>query len=360
MRTATLFACAVVLLALLVTTEGSCGTGYMKYRRTRTCIPPRHGGKACSSTTQYISRQCNTQPCPVDAVMSAWSSWKPTDECSKPCGTGQITFERTRTCEPPKYGGKACGTLSETEVRKCNTQPCPVDGQWSEFGEWSPYTECSVSCGGGAQSRTRTRTCSAPKPQYGGADCVGEAIEGDERECNTQPCPIHGQWTQWEDWTPLDNCPVLCGGGQTRLTRSRSCSDPAPMYGGDECEGGSVDFQNPGPCNTEPCGDLCPEGERKFHPHVEDSHLYYRCDNHQVARLNTCPDIGTWKQTAERCAPVTCDLKSGLNKAHPTDCTKYIFCLMGKRVVERKCPPGHAWNDESKRCETAVNGECFY
>ena len=51
-----------------------------------------------------------------------------------------------------------------------------ADGGYSEFGDWS---ECSVTCGRGNQ--TRMRTCTEPPPSQGGADCVGEGSE-------TRPC----------------------------------------------------------------------------------------------------------------------------------------------------------------------------
>ena len=57
-----------------------------------------------------------------------------------------------------------------------------VDGAWSE---WSEFGDCSASCGGGAQSRTRT--CTNPAPQHGGKDCDGLAEES--QECNSQQCP---------------------------------------------------------------------------------------------------------------------------------------------------------------------------
>ena len=58
----------------------------------------------------------------------------------------------------------------------------PVDGGWSEFGDWST---CSKTCGGG--TKTRTRTCTDPAPNHGGADCVGEDTES--QNCNTHFCP---------------------------------------------------------------------------------------------------------------------------------------------------------------------------
>ena len=60
--------------------------------------------------------------------------------------------------------------------------PCLVDGGWSEFGEWS---ECSVLCGGGTQ--TRARTCTNPAPVNGGADCLGKNTE--THDCNIRSCP---------------------------------------------------------------------------------------------------------------------------------------------------------------------------
>lgn len=57
-----------------------------------------------------------------------------------------------------------------------------VDGQWSN---WSAYTVCSLTCGGGEQHRNRT--CSNPEPQFGGKTCPGAATG--QRHCNTKPCP---------------------------------------------------------------------------------------------------------------------------------------------------------------------------
>ena len=42
-----------------------------------------------------------------------------------------------------------------------------------------------MTCGGGSQNRSRT--CTNPVPQYGGADCVG--AEGENQDCNTHNCP---------------------------------------------------------------------------------------------------------------------------------------------------------------------------
>lgn len=71
---------------------------------------------------------------------------------------------RTRTCDnpPPKNGGKKCKghTIMVTN--------CTVNGDWSEWGSWST---CSQSCG--IAIKVRRRTCSNPKPAFGGRTCVG-------------------------------------------------------------------------------------------------------------------------------------------------------------------------------------------
>lgn len=47
-------------------------------------------------------------------------------------------------------------------------------------GNWSVWSPCSASCGGG----TQTRTCTNPAPSNGGADCSG----ANSQACNTDAC----------------------------------------------------------------------------------------------------------------------------------------------------------------------------
>ena len=57
-----------------------------------------------------------------------------------------------------------------------------VDGGVSTWGEWST---CTLTCGGG--SRERSRTCTNPAPEFGGADCTDALSESEP--CNSDPCP---------------------------------------------------------------------------------------------------------------------------------------------------------------------------
>lgn len=57
-----------------------------------------------------------------------------------------------------------------------------VNGGWSE---WQIHPECSVTCGGGV--KTRTRTCNNPTPADGGHQCLGLSTQSES--CNMNPCP---------------------------------------------------------------------------------------------------------------------------------------------------------------------------
>ncbi|XP_071503688.1 A disintegrin and metalloproteinase with thrombospondin motifs 3-like [Diadema antillarum] len=81
----------------------------------------------------------------------------------------------------PPMDGSSCGPQRECVRERC-VRVTIVHGGWSE---WTPWGECSFSCGLGVQ--LRTRRCNNPKPQNGGRDCVGDAEE--IRLCNTEVCP---------------------------------------------------------------------------------------------------------------------------------------------------------------------------
>ncbi|KAK7100724.1 hypothetical protein V1264_023622 [Littorina saxatilis] len=203
----------------------TCGGG--NQWRARDCIGPFYGGAECPGPANE-TRDCNAHHCPVDGYYQDWSSW---GLCTVTCGGG--AQDRNRTCIEPMYGGQECpGPANETQA--CNTHNCPVDGY---YHDWSDWKDCSVTCGGGSQ--LRSRICESPK--YGGADCVG--ANNETQECNIHPCPIDGAWTKWSDWSP---CNVTCGGG--RRARTRECVEP--KYGGLPCYGDTIQRL---PCADNPC-----------------------------------------------------------------------------------------------------------
>ncbi|OPJ77524.1 hemicentin-1 isoform B [Patagioenas fasciata monilis] len=211
----------------------SCGQGNRS--RSRTCSSPaaQHGGRPCQGSA-LDSIMCNIRPCPV---AGEWSSWLPWGPCSETCGKGTQTRLRLCNNPPPAHGGSHCQG-ADAQMQVCNKRRCPVDGKWAA---WSSWSACAVSCGGG--SRQRTRRCADPAPQFGGHKCEGNDIQIDF--CNSDPCPIHGNWGPWSSW---GTCSRTCNGGQMR--RYRTCDNPRPASGGRACAGADVQIQR---CNSELC-----------------------------------------------------------------------------------------------------------
>jgi len=203
----------------------------MERRRECNQPSPAHGGQHCQGEARDKIK-CNSQPCPVDG---GWSAWHKEGNCSKSCGGGISKQRRECNSPSPAHGGAQC--LGEaTEHRECNTKPCPVDGGW---GQWKPVLECTKTCGGGVINRTRE--CNEPVPQHGGAHCEGSSH--DHIACNTQPCPVHGEWGEWSRDGP---CSKSCGGGTTILRRE--CTGTA--HGGEHCDGKPTKVV---PCNQHDC-----------------------------------------------------------------------------------------------------------
>lgn len=276
--------------------SATCGKGIQKRSRLCNNPSPANGGKPCQGSDSEM-QNCHQKPCPVDGN---WSEWSPWEECTRSCGRGNRT--RTRTCNNPsaQHGGRPCeGTA--VEIIMCNIRPCPVHGAWST---WQPWGTCSVSCGKGTQ--TRARLCNNPPPSFAGSYCDG--AETQIQVCNERHCPIDGKWATWTSWSA---CSVSCGGGARQ--RTRDCSDPAPQYGGNKCEGSDVqsDFCNSDSCPTHGnwspwsgwgiCSRTCNGGQMR---------RYRTCDNprpssggracggpdSQIQRCNTdmCPVDGSW------------------------------------------------------------------
>ncbi|XP_078346362.1 uncharacterized protein LOC144631716 isoform X2 [Oculina patagonica] len=223
------------------TCSRSCGGGTQSKKRTCTNPPPSNGGADCSGMgPDTFSRECNTQDCPVDGGYSDWGSY---DQCSKTCGGGMQTKRRTCTNPPPSNGGQDCGGLGpDTFTRGCNTQDCPVNGGYSD---WGAYGRCSKTCGGGV--KRRSRTCTNPPPGNGGEDCSALGPDTSTRSCNTDDCPVNGGYS---DWGAYDQCSKTCGGGVQ--TRRRSCTNPPPSNGGEDCSGLGPDSSTR-ECNNQEC-----------------------------------------------------------------------------------------------------------
>jgi hypothetical protein len=152
-------------------------------------------------------------PCPklTDCEVSEWSNWT---KCTEECGGGARTRNRTITTRP-KWGGALCPALVQEGV--CNTQHCGRDCQVSE---WAPWGECSRLCndlknGGGHAIRKRKVTVSRRKGSHFGLDDC--PVLRESKRCNTQFC---GKDCIMSEWTPFTNCSAECGGGAKKRYRT--------------------------------------------------------------------------------------------------------------------------------------------
>ncbi|XP_067656187.1 mucin-like protein [Haliotis asinina] len=165
--------------------------------RTRSCTNPlpQYGGRACIETLSDTAIvPCNIGPCPggVNGGVSEWGAWKDS-ACSATCGVlavRNVTRMRTCTNPSPQNGGRDCQeALLETIVRRCQLDGCPVDGGFTEWGQWT-NPPCSMSCGSAKKWVTRIRSCSIPIPQNGGRSCIGNNSETQERICELPSCTV--------------------------------------------------------------------------------------------------------------------------------------------------------------------------
>lgn len=204
--------------------NATCGGGEQTKKAT-IVTQAAYGGAACPALTQ--TRSCNRHACPVDCEVE-WSGWS---SCNATCGGGEQTNNGT-IITPAAHGGAACPALTQTQ--SCNEQPCPVNCEVSNWAEWSV---CSVTCGGGEQTRIRTVITS---PENGGAACP---VLEETQPCNTQACPVDCVVSEWSEWSA---CSETCGGGEQISTRTIITP---PANGGAACP---VLTQTQS-CNDQPC-----------------------------------------------------------------------------------------------------------
>ncbi|KAF7691769.1 semaphorin-5A isoform X1 [Silurus meridionalis] len=309
----------------------SCGIGFQVRQRSCSNPTPRHGGRVCVGQNRE-ERYCNEHlPCPPHIYWSAWSPWERcTVPCGGGIQSRHRVCENGNECPGCSVEYQSCNTLpcpdlkkttpwtpwtpvnisdngghyeqrfrytcrarvaesnmlevgrQRIEMRYCSSDGstgCSTDGDVLRSGRisgltvnggwsvWSSWTQCSRDCSSGV--RSRKRTCTNPKPKYGGTTCSGPAQE--YQECNTTPCPVDGSWSCWSSWS---RCSTTCGGGH--YIRTRSCSNPPPAYGGDICLGLHTEEAL---CNTQPCPESWSDWSEWSHCDSSGSQIRLRhCD----------------------------------------------------------------------------------
>jgi hypothetical protein len=176
----------------------ACGRGEQK--RVRSVLKRAgNGGKVCGATAQYTF--CNTQKCGLDCTISAWG---PFSKCSAKHGIG--TKSRTRSVAvAAKFGGKGCeGPWKDTD--KCNRGP---EASKCKVSRWSKFSPCDSKCGVGSMSRTRSVISKGKAAQC--------PYLKEKSQCQTTACPV--DCVLAKSWSPFTQCSKTCGGGMKRAVK---------------------------------------------------------------------------------------------------------------------------------------------
>ncbi|KAJ8318031.1 hypothetical protein KUTeg_003122 [Tegillarca granosa] len=270
------------------------------------------------------------------------SDWSPYGPCSEICDKYGEQIRRRICLQQGKCSAEFEDKNEITMSKPCYNGPCPVDGGWSK---WSEFTMCSADCGAGRM--TRVRLCNEPEP-VGSASCLGYSISTKNcmGKCNVDTCITHilaldkaksadgGNWddirkgytdlaklqdavpsgdpyvysfnpkleenyTPWSKWT---KCSKTCDVGYRK--RQRTCKDKSRV-----CLGEVRQLQY---CNTiscpvkgewsdwmswSPCTTTCGEGKH---------FRYRRCDNPLPRQGGTCIGVG---EESKDCNLRTCSVR---------------------------------------------------
>ncbi|CAJ1058587.1 LOW QUALITY PROTEIN: A disintegrin and metalloproteinase with thrombospondin motifs 2-like [Xyrichtys novacula] len=139
-----------------------------------------------------------------------------------------------KTKKGPPIDGTMCGNGKHCFKGHCIWLTPDIIKQDGNWGSWSEFGQCSRTCGGGVQFRTRD--CDNPRPANGGRTCVGanyqfqmcnnnecEDIYSDTREeqCHAldPPFGLHSNkhhWMPYEHPDPNKRCHLHCQSKETR------------------------------------------------------------------------------------------------------------------------------------------------
>ncbi|XP_066914707.1 uncharacterized protein [Clytia hemisphaerica] len=266
-----------------------CGTGFRYRWRKCTNPAPQNGGLDCAGDNRE-HKTCNTNLCErelggtwrttklckreqgyclgpngrkpsrrgvreLSSEMRGWKIWERKNCMQKCLQTRGITacempFGSYRTHDYSRYWtNKGCygHTAPVTRGNGYEKTYCWVLSKCKTDGVWSQWSSWTgCPVCGPSGQRNRTRTCTDPEPLYGGSDCPKTDKHTEIENCEKKP-PCPIHG-KWSKWGFWGKCSRSCGTG--RKTRTRTCTNPAPQHGGLDCTDSDTAVQN---CNTKPC-----------------------------------------------------------------------------------------------------------
>ncbi|XP_055421614.1 properdin isoform X2 [Bubalus kerabau] len=193
-------------------------------------------------TLQWQLQACEDQPCCPE--MGGWSDWGPWAACSVTCSRGIQIRRRACNRPTPKCGGHCIGEAQESEPCETK-QVCPTHGAWAAWGPWGPCSgTCHGGPNAAVERRSRTCSAPEPSTQPPGNPCSGSAYE-QRACTGLPPCPVNGQWGLWGEWSncirpSIKN--ISCQEIPGQQTRSRICK--GRKFDGQRCVGKQQDIRH--------------------------------------------------------------------------------------------------------------------
>ncbi|CAI9582303.1 unnamed protein product, partial [Staurois parvus] len=336
------------------------------------CFPDEcEEGCHCPLGTYFHNGSCITD-CPCVVTEEILRGLRNATPGATPHPPSQVTLhgaelipgEEVTSGDQIHHGCSSC--TCENGHMECAFSACPQDGG---FTLWSPWSPCSVSCGG-LGNMTRSRDCSNPPPANGGKECEGPSV--DIKYCQAPDCedvtpgspepptdmagPADEEFGPWSPWTP---CSKSCSDRHFPAVKTRSRFCPS----GRNCSGESFQEnvcnlpQCTGP-DSPPCVDEeCQQRNCSWNPWSEWSECSRSCGVGQQRRLRTynppgekgvwCDDILTGNTERRFCNLQACIVNGSWSKWSPWSwCDR--TCGGGRSVRSRTCtspPPKNGGNE---------------
>lgn len=303
-----------------------CGCSGLRTRERMVEMQALRGGIPCVGALEESDSCEPSVTCAslnVDCEFGHWTSWS---ACSVTCGTGQRYHTRTVIVHAQASGHRCDGGMEEVEA--CIMEPCGAARDCS-YTEWSTWSDCSRNCGGGHRSRSRDVWRTA---KNGGAECPEADLE-ETGECNTQDC-VANAWGKidctWSTWSSWRSCSTSCGLGEARRTR---IIVQQAAHSGQPCSGFYQEFRK---CEDKPCE----QKDCQFSAWEYWSSCSDRCTGHRQRR----------RSIEQQAIGDGAACSGSTNELRPCGARHDTFCLSSGDAVDCTFGDWSPWSDCSREC----------